>query len=114
MLTDLRRLLSATLDVIVLETDRIADVDCTLLPCEGRVGGRSLDGEGDAPLRASETVDNDFSFLGGTKGRLPADGLLAWLDDRGRADGEAMVTTICCSRGFLLSNVGTNTKTRPH
>lgn len=105
ILTDLRRLLSAPFGVVVPETDRIADVDWVLPPSEGLVGGRSLDGDGDAPLRASETVDKDLSFLEGIKGKLPIGGLLAWLDDRGTADGEAILMTISI-RGNLYFRYG--------
>lgn len=50
------------------------------------MGGRSLEGEGDALLWESETADNGFNFRGGSEDRLPVGALLAWLDDRGRED----------------------------
>jgi hypothetical protein len=86
MLTDLRKLLSVPFGVVVPETERMEEFGRLFPPREGLVGGRSLEGEGDALLWESETVDNGFNFRGGSEDRLPVGALLAWLDDRGRAD----------------------------
>ena len=50
------------------------------------MGGRSLEGEGDALRCKSETADRGFNLRGGSEDRLPGGALLAWLDDRGRAE----------------------------
>jgi hypothetical protein len=85
MLTDLRTVLSVPIGVTVPETDRIAEPGRVFPPREGREGGRSLEGDGDADLCASETVDKGLSFLGGSD-MLTVDLLLVWLGDRGNAD----------------------------
>lgn len=89
MLTDLRRVLSVPFGVIVPEADRIAELGCTFPPSEGRDGGRSLEGDGDAALCESDTADRGLSFFGGIEDMVSVDRVLVWLDwldDRGSAD----------------------------
>ena len=67
MLTDLRTVFSVSIGVLVPETDRIAEPGLTFPPSEGREGGRSLEGDGDAATCVSEMVDKGLSFFGGSE-----------------------------------------------
>lgn len=94
MLTDLRKVLSPALNLVVADTERRDEFGGGFAVSEGRAGGRSFDGDGDAFRCVSETEGASLSFPGWATELLLDVALLAWLADRGREDGVDIVTAL--------------------